>query len=55
MKGPREFKIYVARNRKMLKSYRWDDLEVFKADRCKKWRKRHRRPRDGSIANPLSA
>ena len=55
MKGPREFKRYVALNRKLLKSYRWDDLMVFKADRCKKWRKRSRRPRDGSFASPLSA
>ena len=48
MKGPRELRRYVARNRKLLKAYHWDDLAVFKAQRCKKWRKRHRRSRDGS-------
>lgn len=47
MKGPREFKRYVQRNRALLKAYHWDDLMVFKAERDKKWRKRGRKPRDG--------
>jgi len=48
MKGSRELRRYVSRNRKLLKAYRWDDLAVFKGERCKKWRKRHRKSRDGS-------
>gem|GEM_PF-5463145 len=50
MKGPRELKRYVAKNRKLLKSRCWDDLVIFKLERCKKWRKAHRRPRDGYLA-----
>lgn len=55
MKGPRELKRYIARNRKMLRAYRWDDLVIFKLEKCKKWRKRHRMPRDGSGAAALSS
>ena len=48
MKGPREIKRYVACNRARLKAVHWDDLMIIiKASRCKKWRKRHRQPRDG--------
>ncbi|MGN6772637.1 MAG: hypothetical protein ACTHJQ_22725 [Rhizobiaceae bacterium] len=54
MKGPRELKRYVAVKRArhhkgngVLGSWAFDDLNIFKLDRCKKWRKTHRRPRDG--------
>lgn len=40
MKGPRELKQYVSRNKKLLKAYHWDDLLIFKLERCKKWRKK---------------
>lgn len=50
MQGPRELKRYVAKRRKHLKDIHWDSLLIFKLERCKKWRKRHRRPRDGYIA-----
>lgn len=43
MKGPRELKLYVARYRDHLKRCRWDDLFVFKMERCKKWFKRDKR------------
>lgn len=43
MKGPRELKRYVARDRSLLKEYHWDDLRIFKLDRCKKWFKRRKR------------
>lgn len=46
MKGSREHKQYVARNRKMLKAYHWDDLMIFKFERCKKWFKRRKRITD---------
>lgn len=50
MKGPRELKRYVAKRRALLKAIHWDSLTIFKLERCKKWRKAHRRPRDGFIA-----
>lgn len=50
MKGPRELKRFVAKRRKHLRAISFDSLTIFKLERCKKWRKRHRRPRDGSIA-----
>jgi hypothetical protein len=50
MKGPRELKRYVAIARDHLRAARFDDLKIFKSDRCKKWRKKHRRPRDGFLA-----
>lgn len=41
MKGSRELKQYVTRNRDMLKAYRYDDILLFKLqDNCKKWYKR---------------
>lgn len=49
MKGPRELKQYMSRNRGHLKAVRFDDLLIFKMERCKKWRKAHRRSRDGSL------
>lgn len=48
MKGPKELKRYVQKHYKMLRVYHWDDLVLFKLDKCKKWRKKHRMPRDGS-------
>lgn len=50
MKGPRELKRYVSRARAHLKAVHWDDLQIFKLERCKKWRKAHRKPRDGYLA-----
>lgn len=54
MKGPRELKRYVALIRKcrgkpngVVGTWAFDDLNIFKLERCKKWRKAHRRPRDG--------
>lgn len=47
MKGPRDLKRYVAKHRRMLKAWRWDDLFVSECERCRKWRKQNRRPRDG--------
>lgn len=56
MKGPRELKRYIARKKKrhakangVLGSWAFDDLHIFKIERCKKWRKTHRRPRDGYL------
>lgn len=55
MKGPRELKRYIAVKRKhhhkgngVLGGWAFDDLRIFKLERCKKWRKAHRRSRDGS-------
>lgn len=42
MKGPRELKQYVSRFKDHLKDARWDDLLIFKLERCKKWYKRHK-------------
>lgn len=46
MKGPRELKRYVAIMRKLhgkkngvIGSWAFDDLNIFKLERCKKWRK----------------
>jgi hypothetical protein len=50
MKGPRELKRYIAKNRKLLKSRRFDDLLIFKLETCKKYRNQNRRPRDGYYA-----
>lgn len=48
MKGPREYRRYVALYKKELKACHWDDLFIIiKVPNCKKWRKRLRRPRDG--------
>lgn len=48
MKGPKEYKDYVRKYSKRLKSCRWDDLFILiKVPNCKKWRKVKRRPRDG--------
>lgn len=43
MKGPRQLKLYVSRYREHLKACHWDDLLVFKLERCKKWFKRNKR------------
>jgi hypothetical protein len=43
MKGPRELKRYVAKYREHLKACRWDDLLIFKMERCKKWFKRDKK------------
>lgn len=43
MKGPRELKVYVARFRKELNRAHWDDLLIFKLERCKKWFKRNKK------------
>ncbi len=43
MKGPRELKNYVARYRRQLKACWWDDLKIFKLERCKKWFKRNKK------------
>lgn len=37
MKGPKELKLYVSRYRDELKRGHWDDLVIFKLERCKKW------------------
>lgn len=56
MKGPRELKRYVSllrsqrgkkRRNGVIGSWGFDNLKIFKLERCKKWRKTHRRPRDG--------
>lgn len=43
MKGSRELKRYVAKYGKHLKACKWDDLMIFKMERCKKWFKRNKR------------
>ena len=43
MKGPKEMKRYVAKNKAHLKAIHWDDLAIFKFERCKKWFKRNKR------------
>lgn len=48
MKGSREQKRKTAKWRKYLRAVHWDSLAVFKWERCKKWRGKKRRPRDGS-------
>lgn len=54
MKGSREQKRYMAILRSLSRKGNgvvpasWlDDLKLFKLERCKKWRKAHRRQRDG--------
>lgn len=54
MKGPRDLKRYMSMLRSLgskkngvLPGYWMDDLYLFKHENCKKWRKVHRRPRDG--------
>ena len=54
MKGPRELKRLMALIRKydhkgngVVPAYALDSMHLFKLERCKKWRKTHRRPRDG--------
>ena len=44
MKGPREMKSYIAKFKKELKAGHWDDLAIFKFEKCKKWFKREKRP-----------
>lgn len=43
MKGPKELKRYVSKHRKHLKAIYWDDLFVFKCERCKNRYKRNKR------------
>lgn len=43
MKGPKEMKRYVAKYRAHLKACHWDDLAIFKWERCKNWFKRNKR------------
>jgi len=47
MKGPRELKRYVFKYKDYLNAIHWDSLLIFKLERCKKWRKTSRKPRDG--------
>lgn len=43
MKGPRDLKRYVAKNRELLKAWRWDDMYVMRLQAtCKKWFKRRK-------------
>lgn len=56
MKGPRDLKRYMAVLRRLSKKANgvipgsWmDDLNLFKLERCKKWRKQNRRSRDGYL------
>lgn len=56
MKGPRELKRYMAILRSLygkrngvVPGYCMDDLLLFKLEKDKKYRKQHRRPRDGHI------
>lgn len=44
MKCPRELKLYVSRYRKHLNAIHWDDLFIFKMEKCRKWFKRVKRP-----------
>lgn len=53
MQGPRELKRHVVKYAARLKACHYDSLVIFKLERCKKWRKVHRRPRDGSIHDDL--
>lgn len=46
MKGPREMKRYVAKYRDHLKACHWDDLAIFKWERCKKWFDRNKVKKD---------
>jgi hypothetical protein len=57
MKGSRDLKRYMAMKRHyrgkkngVISSACLDDLHLFKLERCKKFRKAHRRPRDGYLA-----
>jgi hypothetical protein len=43
MKGPRELKRYIAKYRQWLKACHWDDLVIFKGERCKNWFKRDKK------------
>jgi hypothetical protein len=54
VKGPRALKHYVAKYRAHLKAVRWDDLAIFRWERCKKWRKQNRKARDGSHGSAAS-
>lgn len=54
MKGPRELKRWIAKVRRdygkrngVIGSWAFDDLWLFKLEQDKKFRKVHRRPRDG--------
>ncbi len=37
MKGPKEMKRYIAKHKDHLKACHWDDLAIFKWERCKNW------------------
>jgi hypothetical protein len=52
MKGPRELKRYATKHKEWLKAIHWDSLLIFKLERCKKWRKTNRKPRDGYGIRP---
>lgn len=44
MKGPKDLKRYVAKNREWLKRVHWDDLYVMRLQTtCKKWFKRDKK------------
>lgn len=53
MKGPKELKNYVSKMRRWFKdsgrknghipSFAWDDLTIFKLERCKKWKSHRKR------------
>lgn len=46
MKGPKEMKRYVAKYRDHLKACHWDDLFIFKCERCKNWFNRNKVKQD---------
>lgn len=43
MKGPREMKRYIAKNRKLLKDCHFDNRMIFKFEKFKKWFKRNKK------------
>lgn len=56
MKGPRELKRYLSilrsvrgKRNGVIPAWGMDDLLLFKLERDKKYRKQHRRPRDGNL------
>lgn len=42
MKGPKEMKRYISKYRDHLEACHWDDLAIFKWERCKNWFDRNR-------------
>lgn len=46
MKGPKEMKRYVAKYREHLKACHWDDMAIFKWEKCKNWFSRSKINRD---------